>query len=76
MPQKLSPAWRKDLGAGADKIHALWVHRIANLTLTSHNVEYGNKSFKDKCRTTEHGLAQSSLFLNRAIARYQNWGEN
>ena len=76
MPQKLSPAWRKDLGAEADKFHALWLHRIANLTLTSHNAEYGNKSFKEKCRTTEHGLAQSSLFLNRAIARYQNWGEN
>ena len=42
MPQKLSPAWRKDLGAEADKFHALWLHRIANLTLTSHNAEYGN----------------------------------
>ena len=76
MPQKLSPAWRKDLGAEADKFHALWQHRIANLTLTSHNAEYSNKSFKEKCRTTEHGLAQSSLFLNRAIARYQHWSEN
>ena len=76
MPQKLSPAWRKDLGAESDKFHALWLHRIANLTLTSHNAEYGNKSFKEKCRTTEHGLAQSSLYLNRAIARYQHWSEN
>ena len=64
------------LGAEADKFHALWLHRIANLTLTSHNAEYGNKSFKEKCRTTEHGLAQSSLYLNRAIARYQHWSEN
>ena len=75
MPQKLSDTWRKNLGSNCDKIHALWTHRLANLTLTSYNIEYANKSFSEK-RSMEHGLAQSPLFLNRAIAKHIHWVES
>ena len=75
MPQKLSDTWRKNLGSNCDKIHALWTHRLANLTLTSYNIEYANKSFSEK-RSMEHGLSQSPLCLNRAIAKHIHWVES
>ena len=75
MPQKLSDVWRRTLGSNYEKIHALWTHRLANLTLTAYNVEYANKSFSEK-RSMEHGLAQSPLCLNRAIAKHIHWVES
>ena len=34
MPQHLTPAWVESLGPNAEEIHATWLHRLANLTLT------------------------------------------
>lgn len=75
MPQKLSDVWRKTLGSNYEKIHARWTHRLANLTLTAYNREYANKSFSEK-RSMEHGLSQSPLCLNRAIAKHIHWVES
>lgn len=42
MPQHLTPEWQKELGADYEQIHELWLHRIANLTLTAYNAKYSN----------------------------------
>lgn len=48
MPQKLTDAWRKELGDDADTIHAQFLHTFANLTLTGVNSELSNNPFTDK----------------------------
>lgn len=72
MPQHLTPAWAKALGADYEQIHELWLHRIANLTLTAYNPKYGNNTFEDK-RTREDGFLDSGIRLNAYIARRTQW---
>ena len=45
MPQHLTPAWNEILGANAAEIHATWLHRLANLTLTGYNPSLSNNTF-------------------------------
>lgn len=73
MPQKLTDEWRAELGLKAAEIHRVWLHRLANLTLTAYNSKYSNSSFSDKC-SMAHGFASSPLRLNRDIACSQHWG--
>ena len=42
MPQHLNPAWIEALGVNAEDIHATWLHRLANLTLTGYNRTLGH----------------------------------
>lgn len=39
MPQHLTPVWQKTLGNDYEEIHNVWLHRIANLTLTAVHVQ-------------------------------------
>ncbi|GAA7356151.1 hypothetical protein HpCK71_13500 [Helicobacter pylori] len=50
MPQKLTEEWERDLGENFQEIHNKYLHTIGNLTLTSYDQEYGNKSFQEKKR--------------------------
>lgn len=73
MPQHLTPNWIKTLGDDFDQIHELWLHRIANLTLTGYNSKYSNNSFIDK-RDMPNGFDESGLRLNIWIAKQKTWG--
>lgn len=73
MPQKLTPAWIRELKDDADLIHADWLHRIANLTITAYNSKYSNNSFEDK-KTMPDGYLQSGIKMNLRIGQREHWG--
>lgn len=72
MPQTLTPKWREALGEDCDEIHAEWLHRLANLTLTAYNSSYSNNPFKDK-RDAENGFKNSGIRMNQKIAQKEKW---
>lgn len=72
MPQHLTPAWMKELGDDYEQIHEIWLHRIANLTLTAYNSKYSNNSFADK-KTMKNGFLESGIRMNAYIAQKENW---
>lgn len=72
MPQHLTPAWISELGSDYEEIHAEWLHRLANLTLTAYNSKYSNNSFNEK-KTMSNGFAESGLRLNTWIAQQSQW---
>lgn len=72
MPQHLTPAWTEALGEDHEEIHEVWLHRLANLTLTAYNSKYSNNSFQDK-RDRKDGFSESGLRMNTWIARQTKW---
>ena len=72
MPQTLSSDWKKELGENYEEIHDLWIHRLANLTLTAYNSEYSNLKFHKK-KTIDNGYIDSGLRMNQYIARFDKW---
>lgn len=75
MPQNLSPAWKRELGADAERVHTLWLHRLANLTLSGYNSSLSNRSFAEKRDAEEGGYKSSGLRMNQLIAQKESWGE-
>lgn len=74
MPQHLTPAWIECLGVNAGDIHGMWLHRLANLTLTGYNPNLSNKSFAEKRDAKEGGYKVSGLKMNQKIATQSSWG--
>lgn len=72
MPRILTPTWKRELGENYEAIHAEWLHRIGNLTLTAYNSKYGNSSFMDK-RTMKNGYDESGIRLNVWISTKERW---
>lgn len=72
MPQHLTPAWQKELGDDYEQIYELWLHRIANLTLTAYNSKYGNSSFMEK-KTMQNGFDDSGIRMNTWISKKDKW---
>lgn len=72
MPQHLTPVWIRALGEDHERIHELWLHRIANLTLTAYNAKYSNNSFTEK-KMMKNGFADSGIRMNTYIAKKENW---
>ena len=72
MPQHLTPAWSKSLGTDYEEIHDLWLHRIANLTLTAYNSKYSNNPFLEK-KNRQDGFIHSGIRMNQLIAQKDNW---
>lgn len=72
MPQSLTDDWRKMLTDDAEQIHADWLHRLGNLTLTAHNPEYSNRPFNDK-KTRKGGFNQSAVRLNQFVRDQSEW---
>lgn len=72
MPQHLTPTWISDLGDDYEQIHELWLHRIANLTLTAYNSKYSNSSFAEK-KTMKNGFEDSGIRMNTYIAKKDKW---
>lgn len=78
MPQKLNNEWIEDLGENYEEIYNKWVDKIANLTITAYNPEYGNRRFEFKKNICEHALKYSPLRLNQWITNNtpnDKWGE-
>lgn len=73
MPQHLTPAWTEALGANAAEIHATWLHRLANLTLTGYNPNLSNNTFIEKRDAKEGGYKASGLKMNQKIAARESW---
>lgn len=73
MPQHLTPAWVRELGEDYEEIHEIWLHRIANLTLTGYNAKFSNSAFTEK-RDMKHGFRESHLYLNHWIGLQKHWG--
>ena len=74
MPQHLTPAWVESLGLNAEEIHSIWLHRLANLTLTGYNPNLSNKPFIDKRDAENGGYKASGLRMNQKIAQKDTWG--
>ncbi|KGF11907.1 hypothetical protein HMPREF1639_06820 [Peptostreptococcus sp. MV1] len=72
MPQHLTPAWVKVLGEDYEEIHEIWLHRIANLTLTAYNSKYSNSTFDEK-KSMKNGLEDSGIRMNTYIAKKDKW---
>lgn len=75
MPQTLSDGWKASLGEDYERIHEVWIHRLANLTLTGYNTKYSNLPFHRK-RDMDHGFRDSGLRMNHWISDQVQWGES
>ena len=73
MPQHLTAAWIVSLGENYEAIHANWLHRSANLTLTAYNSRYSNSPFAEK-RDMPHGFKDSGLRINQWVGQKEQWG--
>ena len=74
MPQHLTPAWAEALGPDYERIHEIWLHRMANLTLTAYNSKYSNNSFLEK-RDMTNGFKDSGIRMNQWIGHQNQWTE-
>ena len=72
MPQTLSYAWKRMLGDDSDEVHAHWLHRLGNLTLTGYNAELSNSTFQEK-RDRPGGFRESAVLLNKDVAAETEW---
>ena len=72
MPQHLTPAWVKALGEDYEQIHEIWLHRVANLTLTAYNSKYSNSIFEEK-KTMKNGFEDSGIRMNTYNAKKDKW---
>lgn len=74
MPQHLTPEWIRDLGPNYEKIHAEWLHRLANLTLSGYNPNLSNNTFAEKRDAIPGGYRDSGLRMNQRLANETSWG--
>ena len=77
MPQneKLSAAWRTELGPEWERIHQTYLHTLGNLTLTGYNSDYCDKPFTYKRDLPERGFKASPLRLNQGLGALEHWDE-
>ena len=76
MPQGIEdvPEWQQMLGDDWRDIHAMWLHRLGNLTLTAYNSTYSNRPFQDKSEM-KGGFQQSAVRLNEYVRKQKRWSE-
>ena len=74
MPQNIDdvPEWQTMLGEEWRDVHATWIHRPGNLTLTGYNATYSNRPFQKKKQVTG-GFLQSAVRLNQYVREQQQW---
>ena len=53
-------------------MHAIWLHRLGNLTLTGYNSTYSDRPFSEK-KTISGGFDESPLRLNKFIREQSAW---
>lgn len=84
LPQndELIPDWKNMLGANHKEVQEKYLHTLGNLTLTSYNSEYSDKSYNAKQYFTNKntgagiGLANSPYNLNSYFRSTNIWTEN
>lgn len=76
MPQndKLGAEWRAMLGPDWQPVHATWLHRLGNLTLTGYNSTYSDRPFEKK-KSIAGGFDDSPLRLNKRMREAKTWNE-
>lgn len=74
MPQTLTRNWEEELGPEYERIHSVWLHRLANLTLTAYNSKYSNNSFQQK-KTIKDGFNSSNFKLSFYLKNIDAWNE-
>ena len=74
MPQEITGAskWQDMLGENFAEHHAVWVHRLGNLTLTAYNSTYSNRPFEEK-KAIEGGFRHSAVRLNEYVKDMVRW---
>ena len=74
MPQNIDrvPEWQTMLGNNWEDVHATWMHRLGNLTLTAYNTTYSNRSFQTK-KELAGGFLQSAVRLNQYVREQERW---
>lgn len=72
MPQTMTEAWRRELGPDHEEVHATWLNRIGNLTVTGYNSSYSNASFERKL-SMENGFNRSPYRINEFIRNQDRW---
>ena len=73
MPDKLTEEWEVELGENWGEDRERFLGTIGNLTLTEHNSELSNRSFKEKRDHKPGGYRDSSLYLNQSFAKAERW---
>jgi uncharacterized protein with ParB-like and HNH nuclease domain/predicted transport protein len=73
--EKLSAAWKAELGPDWQRIQETWLHTLGNLTLTGYNSEYSDRTFSEK-RDIPGGFKESPLKLNAGLGRLDQWNED
>ena len=71
MPQKITDAWRDELGVNYTEVHEKLLHTFGNLTLSAYNAELSNQAFSDK----RQRLKESHLDMNRWISERKTWDD-
>ncbi len=64
--------WQEMLGNDWGEIHAEWIDRLGNLTLTGYNSTLSNKPFEEK-KTIDGGFEQSAARLNQYVRNQRVW---
>lgn len=74
MPQEIMAVaeWQEMLGENFSEDHAVWLHRLGNLTLTAYNSTYSNRPFDEK-KAIDGGFRQSAVRLNEDVKEAQRW---
>jgi hypothetical protein len=73
-PQNPDPKWKQELSSEAyAMLSEVYLHTLANLTLSGNNGNLGNKLFIEKRDLPEKGYRHSKLFLNRYLGEIEKW---
>ena len=74
-PQNPDQKWKEDLDESEfEKFSGIYLHTIANLTLSGNNGSLGNKRFLEKRDLKDKGYKGSRLWLNKYLGSIDNWG--
>lgn len=80
MPQTLTQSWKDALGDNWQEIHDVYLHTMANLTLTGYNSNYGNHNFADKKNgyidrkgNQVYGFNDSAFRLSNYLKQTDKW---
>ncbi len=73
LPQKLTDAWKRDIGEDAKEIHEQYRHRLENLTLLENRAGFGlgAKPFAEKKVIYRRSMVE----MTRRIAHEKEWNE-
>ncbi len=74
LPQNPCSEWYTDI-PDLDRIKETYLNTIGNLTLTTYNFKFGNKSFEYRLNVPKEGYKNSPLHINEYLKKQTRWGE-